>query len=43
MEGKQPMEWSWKVVKKRKTKGKKAVPAVGSAKDPQAVTDTRAK
>ena len=36
-------ESSWKIVKKRKTKGKKAVPAAGSEKDPQAATDTKAK
>ena len=30
-------------MKKRKTKSKKAVPAAGSEKDPQAVTDTKAK
>ena len=35
-------ESSWKLVKKRKTKGKKAVPAAGSEKDQQAVTDTKA-
>ena len=36
-------ESSWKLVKKRKTKGKNAVLAAGSEKDPQAVTDTKAK
>ena len=36
-------EWSWILVKQRLTKDKKAAPAVGSEKDPQAVTDTKAK
>ena len=35
-------ESSWKLVKKRKTNGKNAVLAVGSEKDKQAVTDTKA-
>ena len=36
-------EWSWKLVKKRKTKGKVVATAAASVKDPQAVTDTKAK